>query len=150
MKRRKGDRGATNNEEGEPLPSTKPVQSKNTAVFVSGLPPDSTFEELVARFKPFGVLMEDDDEQPRIKLYAKEDGSFSGEALVVYFKEESVDLAIRMLDEAELRLGDSGTVMRVRKGEFGHKTENGGGERATMRRVIDKKKASARITKLNK
>ncbi len=148
MKRKKGDPQASNNEEGE---SAKPAQSKNTAVFVSGLPPDSTFEELVVRFKPFGVLMEDDDEQPRIKLYAKEDGSFSGEALVVYFKEESVDLAIRMLDEAELRLGDSGTVMRVRRGEFSHKAPNGeGGERATVKRVVDKKKATARITKLKK
>ncbi|KAF8325274.1 uncharacterized protein EI90DRAFT_2186841 [Cantharellus anzutake] len=149
IKRRKGDSGTAHNGEGSSS-TAKLTQSKNTAVFVSGLPPDTTFEEMVARFKPFGVLMEDDDEQPRVKLYAKEDGSFSGEALVVYFKEESVDLAIRMLDEAELRLGDAGTVMRVKRGEFNHKTTNGeGGERATVKRTIDKKRATARITKLN-
>lgn len=135
--------------------SKPPPPSKNTAVFVSGLPPDTTAEELASRFGKFGVLMEDDEGSPKIKLYADDNGSFSGEALVVYFMEDSVDLAIRMLDEAELRLGESGTVMRVKQGEFGHKSGGGGGggtdaARPTVRRVVDKKKATARINKMKK
>lgn len=135
-------------------PDKPPPPSKNTAVFVSGLPEDTTGEELASRFGKFGVLMEDDEEKPRIKLYAREDGTFSGEALVVYFMEDSVDLAIRMLDEAELRLGEPDTVMMVKRGEFGHKGPGagagGGDERPTVRRVVDKKKATARITKMKK
>lgn len=96
--------------------------------------------------------MEDDEGLPKIKLYADETtGEFGGEALVVYFMEDSVDLAIRMLDEAELRLGEPGTLMRVKRGEFGHKSGGGGdGERKTVKRVVDKKKATARINKMKR
>ena len=72
------------------------------------------------------MLEEDDDGDPKVKLYAKEDGSFSGDALVVYFKEESVALAVAMLDEAELRIGEPESVMSVTQAEFGHKGEYGG------------------------
>ena len=95
-----------------------------------------------------------------MKLYAREDGSFSGDALVVYFKEESVDLAITMLDDAELRVGEPGTRMRVQRAEFGHKHEGGGGAggggqqggaQAKPRRTVeDKKRATRRIGKMQK
>jgi HIV Tat-specific factor 1 len=49
-------------------------------------------------------------------------------ALMVYFKEESMDLAIWMLDETEFRVGEAGTVMRVKQGEFTHKESRAGGE----------------------
>ncbi|KAF9516195.1 hypothetical protein BS47DRAFT_1442731 [Hydnum rufescens UP504] len=125
----------------------------NTKGDYAGLPPDTTREELEARFKVCGVLMLDkDNEQSNIKMYADDGGAFTGEALVVYFKEESVDLAIRMLDEAEFRVGEAGTVMRVKRGEFTHKEGGAGGEAGAPppRRVVDKKKATARIAKLNR
>ena len=154
----KGDYASNNNNNdnnnsnsGASSSSKPPPPSKNTAVFVSGLPPDTTREELEARFKMCGVLMLDrDNEQSNIKMYADDQGAFTGEALVVYFKEESVDLAIRMLDEAELRLGEPGTVMKVKRGEFTHKENTGGESGAPVRRVVDKKKATARIAKLNR
>lgn len=93
--------------------------------------------------------MEDDGGQPKVKMYADEHGDFNGEALVVYFMEDSVRLAESILDEGELRIGDPTTRMRVRQGEFGHK--QGEGERAEVkRRVVDKKKATQRIVKMKK
>lgn len=124
-------------------------KSKNTAVYVTGLPCDADLEELVDRFSKCGVIEEDDQGEPKLKMYARDDGSFSGEALVVYFMEDSVTLAINLLDEAELRLGDSSTVMNVRRADFTHKQHaaSGGGEH---RRTIDKKKTSRRIGKMQK
>jgi HIV Tat-specific factor 1 len=154
-------RGKKNGKVADPANSTvtesssaqgPPPPSRNTAVFVSGLPPDTTHAELAARFGKFGVLMEDDKGNPKIKLYADDNGVFNGEALVVYFIEDSVDLAIRMLDEAELRFGEPGTAMRVKKGEFGHKGASGGksSEQRTVKRTVDKKKATARYNKMKK
>lgn len=128
-------------------------KSKNTAVYVTGLPADTDHEELLERFSRCGVIEEDDEGEPKVKMYAREDGSFSGEALVVYFKEESVMLALNILDDAELRLGDPATVMRVAKADFTRKNSGGGGGgggEAKPRKTIDKKKASRRIGKMQK
>ncbi|KAG8697550.1 hypothetical protein FRC08_006455 [Ceratobasidium sp. 394] len=132
-----------------------PRKSKNTAVFVSSLPPDAEAGEIAARFGRFGLIMEDDDGKPKVKLYQTEDGKFNGDALVVYYKEESVDLAVTLLDDAELRLGEPDTRMKVQRAEFSHKaTEGEGGAEAAngghkkgeaAARPIDKKKASKRI-----
>ena len=118
-------------------------------MYVTRLPPDATREELAERFGRCGVLEEDDDGDPKIKLYARDDGSFSGEALVVYFKEESVALAVAMLDEAELRIGDSSTVMSVSQAEFAHKGGAGNGE-VKERKTIDKRKATKRLGRMQK
>jgi HIV Tat-specific factor 1 len=125
---------------------------KNTAVYVTHLPLDTDIEELHARFAKFGLIEEDEDGGPKVKMYAKEDGSFSGDALVVYFKEESVSLAVDFLDEAELRIGDRSSVMRVHMAEFGHKNAGpeGNGTETKPRRVIDKKKTTKRIGRMQK
>lgn len=153
-KNAKGDKIPSPNASGEPSTSSAPAAppSKNTAVYVTGLPPDTTAEELASRFSKFGVLMEDDEGSPKIKLYADEQGQFNGEALVVYFMEDSVDLVITMLDEAELRLGEPGTLMHVKRGEFGHKSAgaNAHDGKPTVKRVVDKKKATARINKMKR
>ncbi|KAI0769779.1 hypothetical protein BD413DRAFT_477399 [Trametes elegans] len=127
-------------------------RSKNTAVYVTGLPPDADLDEVAARFGKFGLIEEDDGGAPKVKLYAREDGTFSGDALVVYFKEESVDLAITMLDDAELRVGEPSTRMRVQRAEFSHKHEKGegGGEAKPRRTMEDKKRATRRIGKMQK
>ncbi|KAI6113245.1 hypothetical protein EDD16DRAFT_1484363 [Pisolithus croceorrhizus] len=128
----------------------KPPRSKNTAVYVTGLPPDTEVEEVAERFSKFGVIEEDDEGEPKIKLYARDDGSFSGEALVVYFKEESVSLAINLLDDAELRIGDPSTTMRVQRAEFKHKHTTDPSDGNVPRRTVDKKKATRRIGKMQK
>lgn len=99
--------------------------------------------------------MEDDEGKPKVKLYQSEDGTFNGDALVVYYKEESVDLAVTLLDDAELRLGEADTRMKVQRAEYGHKAgegetapeaANGGAKKGGAgARPVDKKKASKRI-----
>jgi len=116
---------------------------------VTGLPPDTEQEEISERFSKCGVIEEDEEGEPKVKLYAKEDGSFSGDALVVFFKEDSVTLAINLLDEAELRLGQPHTVMRVSKADFAHKNHSSGGE-SQPRKTVDKKKITKRIGKMQK
>ncbi|KAL0574955.1 hypothetical protein V5O48_007000 [Marasmius crinis-equi] len=134
-------------------------KSKNTAVYVTGLPLDADLDEIVKAFSKYGVLEEDDDGDPKVKMYARDDGSFSGEALVVYFKEDSVTLAVNLLDESELRLGDPSSVMRVNKADFSHKGSGGGGGggggegeggQGPPRKTVDKKKATRRIGKMQK
>ncbi|KAG6842079.1 hypothetical protein C0991_002733 [Blastosporella zonata] len=126
-------------------------KSKNTAVYVTGLPSDAEVEEIVERFSKCGVIEEDDEGDPKVKMYATDDGTFSGEALVVYFKEDSVLLALNILDDAELRFGDSSTVMKVAKADFAHKAKSAGGQHSTQpRKTMDKKKASRRIGKMQK
>ncbi|GJJ06061.1 hypothetical protein Clacol_000249 [Clathrus columnatus] len=142
IKRAKGSKAANNGA------TTETRQSKNTAVYITGLPPDTTKDELAARFSKCGLIMENDDGDPKVKLYAKEDGSFNGEALVVYFKEDSVSLALSILDDAELRLGEAHTRMKVQVAQFGHKRQEG--KEMDHARIVDKKKATKRIGKLQK
>jgi HIV Tat-specific factor 1 len=85
-------------------------------------------------------------------MYAREDGSFSGDALVVFYKEDSVVLALNLMDEAELRLGQPSTRMRVQKAEFQHKNSgNGAGANGDApRKTVNKKKATKRIGKMQR
>jgi len=120
---------------------------------MTSLPLDTQINELAERFGKCGVIEEDDEGEPKIKMYAREDGSFSGDALVVFFKEDSVTLAVNLMDEAELRLGDVSTRMKVQRAQFGHKQQQGtdgqgggGGER----KVANRKKATRRIGKMQR
>jgi HIV Tat-specific factor 1 len=86
-------------------------------------------------------------------MYASEDGSFNGQALVVFFKEDSVSLAVNLMDDAELRLGDLNTRMRVQKAEFSHKNTGGdgsNGQSSAPRKTVDKKKISRRLGKMQR
>jgi HIV Tat-specific factor 1 len=140
-------RGKNNKGDKKEESAAAPRKSKNTAVFVTSLPLDAQADEVAARFGRFGLIMEDDEGKPKVKLYRSEDGTFNGEALVVYYKEESVDLAVTLLDDAELRLGESGTRMKVQRAEYGHKSGEGDAvaEPSGQKRPIDKKKATKRI-----
>jgi HIV Tat-specific factor 1 len=143
IKRGKGAKAASNGD--APPPERK---SKNTAVFVR-IPFDATFDEVVERFSKCGLIEEDDEGEPKVKMYAREDSTFSGEALVVYFKEDSVSLAINILDDAEFRLGDPSSRMSVQRAEFRHKNENSGGE-SKPRKVVDRKRTTKRIGRMQK
>lgn len=79
---------------------------KNTAIYVSGLPDDITIDELIPHFTKCGIIMDEIlTGKPRVKLYSDEEGNLKGDALIVYLREESVSLALRILDESEIRLG---------------------------------------------
>jgi HIV Tat-specific factor 1 len=118
---------------GVPVPNKKPARPtqapaapKRTAVWVTSLPPTTTIDRLEAVFSKAGVLLVGDDGAPRIKLYYDDEGRFKGEALVMYFKEGSVDLAVRLLDETELEMGEGMGVMRVRVAEYDHHQKDAG------------------------
>jgi HIV Tat-specific factor 1 len=72
-------------------------------------------------FSKAGLILEDHNSQPKIKLYTDVQGSFKGEALVTYLQEASVELAVRLLDQTELELGKGEGVMSVKKAEWGSK-----------------------------
>ncbi|KAI8341045.1 hypothetical protein BC941DRAFT_415701 [Chlamydoabsidia padenii] len=94
----------------------------NTSVYVTGVPPDVTVEEMNQLFTKCGVIMEDlETGEPKIKIYRDENGISKGDALVTYFKEESIALAIDLLDEAELRPGEKSTKINVQPAVFKEK-----------------------------
>ncbi|RKF60953.1 Splicing factor U2AF-associated protein 2 [Erysiphe neolycopersici] len=103
----------------------KPSASRpNTAVYVTGLPNDATVEEVHSLFsRKCGVIAEEiDSGKPRIKLYTDEEGKFKGDALIVFFKAPSVDMAITLLDDTEFRLGDrSSGIIKVQAADSSYK-----------------------------
>ena len=99
-------------------------RAKSSAVYVTGLPSDCTETELFETFKKCGVVKLDSrTAKPRVKLYSGEDGKLKGDGLVVFLKAPSVDLAISLLDQAELRPGDASTVMTVTAASFEQKED---------------------------
>jgi len=121
-------------------PPKQPV--KNTAIFVSNLPESATVDMIRDTFSKAGLIMEDADGEPRIKLYTDpETGRFKREALIVYLVENSVDLAVRLLDDSELVLGSGDGNMRVRKAEWdASAATNGEGATKKVQRTEEERK----------
>lgn len=93
---------------------------KSGSVYVQNLPLDVTTQELADIFSKCGILLEDAvTSEPRVKIYTNPDGTRKGDALIVYFREESVSLAIQMLDDTYIR--DS--RISVSKAEFEKKPQ---------------------------
>ncbi|KAJ5578078.1 nuclear mRNA splicing factor-associated protein [Penicillium hispanicum] len=124
-------------------------QRVNTAVYVTSIPLDVEFDEIRDVFSKCGVIAEEiDSGRPRIKMYTDDSGNFKGEVLVVYFRPESVNLAIQMLDETDFRLGLQGPhgPMRVQPADFSFKSQQDAPQKSNMR---DKRKIIQRTQKLN-
>ncbi|KAF0038546.1 hypothetical protein F2P81_009030 [Scophthalmus maximus] len=78
--------------------------TKNTNVYVSGLPPDISTEEFAELMSKCGIVMRDPiTEEYKVKLYKDKDGNLKGDGLCCYLKRESVALAMRLIDESEVR-----------------------------------------------
>ena len=111
------------------------------------LPPNTTPELLASVFQKAGVLLIGNDGEPRIKMYYDDNGKFKGEALVMYFKEGSVSLAVTLLDDTELELGAGYGNMRVREAEYSNPPKDevnaGGrdGQTESKELPLEKKKA---------
>lgn len=93
--------------------------SKPRTVYVSGLPLDVTREEVVDAFQKYGILLIDVDTgnplnlhkgEPKVKLYTDAAGKLKGDALVSYFKPESVDLCINLMHDTEFRFGSGSKI----------------------------------------
>ncbi|XP_037678206.1 HIV Tat-specific factor 1 [Choloepus didactylus] len=79
-------------------------EDRNTNVYVSGLPPDITVDEFIQLMSKFGIIMRDPQtEEFKVKLYKDNQGNLKGDGLCCYLKRESVDLALELLDEDEIR-----------------------------------------------
>ncbi|KJZ73548.1 hypothetical protein HIM_07104 [Hirsutella minnesotensis 3608] len=103
-----------------------PKPKQNTAVYVTGLPHDATVTEIHDLFSRKGGLIaeEIDSHEPRIKLYKDEQGNFKGDALVVFFKPDSVRMAIMLLDDTDFRYTPDGKGegrMRVQEADSSYK-----------------------------
>lgn len=125
-------------------------ERKNTAVYVTSLPLDVTAPEVASVFSKYGVIAEEiDSGGPRIKLYRDDNGKTKGDALVVYFRSESVSLAIQMLDDTDFRLGEEGPAgkMRVKEADWSYKKQQDVPAK-TSNKV--KKKIIKKTQKLNK
>ncbi|KAL8987078.1 MAG: hypothetical protein Q9177_003687, partial [Variospora cf. flavescens] len=130
-------------------PTTEPRERKNTAVYVTNLPLDVSVQEVSDVFSRCGVIAEEIDRgKPRIKLYTDDNGNFKGDALILYFRAESVDLAIQMLDDSDFRLGQAapGGKMRVAAADFSYKTQKDAPAKSNNK---DKKKIIKKTQKLN-
>ncbi|TPX30517.1 hypothetical protein SmJEL517_g05936 [Synchytrium microbalum] len=83
----------------------------NTSIYVTGLPPNTDADEVKQVFSKYGIIAEDiTTGQPRIKLYKDDSGVLKGDALITYFKPESVQLAINLMDDCEYRFGEVSKV----------------------------------------
>ncbi|CAG8802330.1 22886_t:CDS:2, partial [Gigaspora margarita] len=122
----------------------------NTSVYVSGLPPDVTIEELAEVFSKYGVLLEDlNSGGPKIKLYKDDHDRLKGDALVTYFKEESVLLACQLLDETDLRPNEASKI-RVQKAQFKEKMPKPSEDTNNTLVKQDKKKVQKKLHQLEK
>ncbi|KAL2757536.1 hypothetical protein ACRALDRAFT_2039946 [Sodiomyces alcalophilus JCM 7366] len=107
-------------------PRQPPQPRQNTAVYVTGLPPDATADEVHEVFsRKAGVVAEEiDSGRPRIKMYTDSEGRFKGDALVVFFKPQSVEMAIMLLDDTDFRMSSTGLgsgKMRVQAADSSYK-----------------------------
>ncbi|SLM41302.1 nuclear mrna splicing factor-associated [Lasallia pustulata] len=130
--------------------TAEPRERKNTAVYVTSLPTDVTVDEVSRVFSRCGVIAEEIDRgKPRIKLYTDDAGNFKGDALIVYFRAESVELAIQMLDDTDFRLGEPAPSgkMRVTPADFSYKTQKDAPAKSSNNK--DKQKIIKKTQKLN-
>mmetsp|Transcript_12157 Transcript_12157/g.34211 ORF Transcript_12157/g.34211 Transcript_12157/m.34211 type:complete len:481 (-) Transcript_12157:70-1512(-) len=92
---------------------------KNTNVYVTGLPDDATIKEMKDVFGRCGIIKENEDRTPKIKLYTdKATGMLKGDGLVTFLREPSVELACTILDGAPLRPGGPPLSVTVAKFEM--------------------------------
>lgn len=142
-----GEKAAKNkNKKDKVTDSSK--KPKETSVYVQNLPPDTTVDELNALFSKCGLIQEDPlTNQPRIRIYTDAEGKQKGDALIIYFREESVSLAIQMLDDTSLR-GDK-NMLSVSKATFNHKqARTGDTKKSVVKDDSIKKKGSRKVGKL--
>ena len=90
-------------------------------MYVSGLPEDISDDEYLEYMKKAGMIKENDDGSPKCKLYRDQEGRPKGDAKCCYLKEASIDIAINILDGAEIRPGHK---VKVEKDKFEQKGDS--------------------------
>ena len=129
----------------------KPKIQENRAIYITNLPRDTNEEEIEETFKKYGIIDQGADGKKRIKMYLDEEGNFNGEALIVYFKKDSIDLAIKMMDEYYFRIEDqSQGVIRVKEADFSYKRNKDGDDIASKLTRKDRKASERNRADLNR
>ena len=83
---------------------------------------------------------------PKIKLYRNSNNEFEGNALVIYLREESVQLACQLLDDTAFRYSDK-TNIRVQPAVFKEKDKS---KEENVQINNDKKSKQRVFQKMNK
>lgn len=87
---------------------------------MSNLPTDITEVEFIEMMSKYGMIFRDPgSNKMKVKLYAEADGQLKGDGLCDYIRIESVQMALNMLDGAELR----GCKIRVERAKFQQRGE---------------------------
>jgi hypothetical protein len=114
-KRKKDKKDLVNQKPAEPPAWFELEDDKNTNVYVSGLPEDVTEDEYKEFMSKVGVVAFDPIlRKPKLKLYTNADGTYKGDGRCCYIKPESVDLALQILDGADIR----GHIISVEHARF--------------------------------
>eukprot|EP01125_Pyxidicula_operculata_P013792 TRINITY_DN4575_c0_g2_i1.p1 TRINITY_DN4575_c0_g2~~TRINITY_DN4575_c0_g2_i1.p1 ORF type:complete len:380 (-),score=153.02 TRINITY_DN4575_c0_g2_i1:469-1608(-) len=96
----------------------KKKKKPNTTVYVTGLPPDATEDELLEFGKKAGIVAKDPYTlENKVKIYRDEEGKAKGDGIITYLKEHSLPIAFQILDGSELRIG-SGKPLSVTLAQF--------------------------------
>jgi HIV Tat-specific factor 1 len=96
--------------------------------------------------KQYGIVDEGLKGTKRITMYADDKGDFKGDALVVYLKKDSVDLAIRMGDDYWFRATNVDHHINVKEADTSFKRHQDGQEVKFVRK--DKKANEATRARL--
>jgi HIV Tat-specific factor 1 len=89
-------------------------QAANMWVYITGLPADTTLDEIKAHFSKVGLIaISAVDQQPKIKLYLDETGVPKGDCSICYNAEQSVQMAVEVLSGGYLRPSHQVTVTRA-------------------------------------
>ncbi|KAJ2014404.1 hypothetical protein GGI14_004866 [Coemansia sp. S680] len=122
-------------------------QRENTSVYISGLPLDTTEEEVGEYFSQCGAIMPDIlTNKPRIKLYRNSDDTLKGDALVTFFKAPSVQLAVGILDDSQFRAKEPTRI----SAKFEGKEKHGDVPEKAKRARVDAKLVQKRLSRLEK
>jgi HIV Tat-specific factor 1 len=129
----------------------KPKVQENRAVYVTNLPRDTNEVEIYEVFKRFGIIDEGADKKHRIKMYSDDEGNFTGEALIVYFKRRSIALAIQMMDDNYFRIEEqqNGKVT-VKEADFSYKRNKDSAQIVSKLTRKDKKTSERNRADLNR
>ncbi|CAB9519333.1 HIV Tat-specific factor 1 homolog [Seminavis robusta] len=111
-------------------------------IYITGLPPDTTEDELAKFCSKVGIIdLDPATQRPKIKLYRDSQHQCKGDASLCYARPESVELALQVLDEAPFRLTLSSNIIRVERAKF----QQRGDHHTTKKKVSDAQRKVAKL-----